>query len=362
MKTLFTLISAIVISTVSMAQITITDGDFPGIGTLLYQGVDTVLPAGLDLGSASATAQTWDFTILQTDSLFQFGFHDPGEVAHGDSFPTADVAVDQFGGNGFVDVNSAGADIIGFGGSFQGFNIDIAAEFQDPYTIVSFPSTFGTSFNDTAILDVTLYNDGFVPSFPPLFDPDSIRFKRTSDLSGTIDAFGTATDALGDPHDVLRQIFVEESIDSLWYYQNGQWQMIPSLLFENPILDTTRNMRFLSGSLGYMVADFRLDENMNPTEATFLSDTSLFGVGVEEMARAERDLIYPNPTNGIVSFKNVEDNSIFELIDLSGKLVFSQPVNANQRLDVSATPPGLYIFRLQDGDGSIKVGRLSLID
>lgn len=363
MKTIFTFFSAIIISTVSLAQITITDADFPGIGTLLYQGVDTVLPANIDIGMPSANAQAWDFSILETDSLYDFSFNDPGEVPHGEDFPTSDVAVDQFGGSGFVDVTSAAAEIIGFGGSFQGFNIDVSAAFQDPYRIIEFPAAYGTSFTDTAILDVTIYNDGFIPSFPPLFDPDSLRLKRTSELSANIDAYGTVIDALGNSHDVLRQFFVEESIDSVWYYQNGEWQMIPAFAFENPILDTTRNMRFLSGSLGYMVADFSVDENMVPSRATFLSDPSLCCTSVEEMVQAEYDLIYPNPSSGVIFINNVEAGSVLEIIDLTGKTVHSTVVGPSaKREDLNHIPSGLYLFRLNRPDGLIKTGRIALIE
>ncbi|MFT5055184.1 MAG: hypothetical protein ACI97X_002220, partial [Oceanospirillaceae bacterium] len=342
---------------------TITDADFPGIGVTLYQGVDTVLPIGLDLGLPSTTAQTWNFQSLETDSLFEFTFQDPATAPHGDDFPEAEVAVDQFGGSGFVNVTSSVAEIIGFAGdNFQGFAVDISAEFTDPYQLLSFPTTMSTSFTDNAVLDITIYNDGFIPAFPPIFDPDSVRLKRTSSITSEIDAFGTLTDALGDSHDVLRQFFVEESIDSVFYYQGGNWAMIPALVFENPMLDTTRNIRFLSATLGYAVADFSVNENMGPTRATFLSDPSLCCTSVEETTQAAFNLVYPNPSNGTITLSNVDAGSTLELLDLSGKNIFVTSLKTgSQGIDISALPNGLYIFKLYENDGSIKTGRLSLL-
>lgn len=345
------------------AQITITDADFPGIGVSLYQGVDTVLPIGLDIGLPSATAQNWNFESLETDSLFEFTFQDPANAPHGDDFPDAEIAVDQFGGSGFVNVTSTVAEIIGFAGdNFQGFSVDISAAFTDPYQLLTFPSTMSTSFTDDVILDITIFNDGFIPAFPPIFDPDSVRLKRTSVLSSEIDAFGTLVDALGNSHDVLRQAFVEESIDSVFYYQNGSWAMIPELVFENPMLDTTRNVRFLSASLGYAVADFSVNEDMAPTSSTFLSDPSLCCTSVEEIAQAEFDLVYPNPSSGTITINNVEAGATVELLDLSGKRVFVNTLKTgSQKLDIRSLPNGLYIFKLNENDGVIKTGRLSLL-
>lgn len=345
------------------AQITITDADFPGIGVSLYQGVDTVLPIGLDLGLPSATVQNWNFESLETDSLFEFTFQDPANAPHGDDFPDAEIAVDQFGGSGFVNVTSSVAEIVGFAGdNFQGFTVDISAAFTDPYQLLTFPSTMSTSFTDDVILDITIFNDGFIPAFPPFFDADSLRLKRTSTISSEIDAFGTLTDALGDPHDVLRQVFIEESVDSLWYYQTGAWALIPALIFENPMLDTTRNIRFLSASLGYAVADFSVNENMTPTSSTFLSDPSLCCTSVEEITQAEFNLVYPNPSNGAVTLSNVDAGSTFELLDLSGKRVFINALKTDsQKLDISSLPNGLYIFKLYEVDGAVKAGRLSLL-
>lgn len=358
LSSLFVLVAAL-----SFGQITINSSDFPGVGVSLYQGVDTVLPQGYDIGMASATAQSWDFQSLETDSLFEFTFQDPANVPNGDDFPDAEVAVDQFGGSGFVNITTDLAEIIGIAANgFQGLNVSISEPFDDPYQLMSFPSTYGTSFSDEAMLDITLFNDGFIPSFPPLFDPDSVRFKRVSSITAEVDAHGTATDALGNSHDVLRQVFIEESVDTAWYYQNGSWAMIPALVFPNPNFDTTRNVRFLSLQLGYAVADFNVNSDLEPYRSTFLSDPSLCCTSVEEVELAELDLVYPNPSNGTLSIGKVSANATFEMLDLSGKTVFTQNVYSNGRVDASRLPKGLYLFRIREGEGSAKVGRLALIN
>jgi hypothetical protein len=102
---------------------------------------------------------------------------------------------------------------------------------------------------------------------------------------------------------------------------------------------------------------------VNPLEATFLSDPSLCCTSVEEIVQAEFDLIYPNPSTGMVTIKNAEANSTLQILDLSGKEVFNQSLySGTQKVNLSALPSGLYIFKLLEHKGQIRTGRIGLID
>jgi len=73
--------------------------------------------------------------------------------------------------------------------------------------------------------------------------------------------------------------------------------------------------------------------------------------------------VYPNPSKGTFSidFSGANGNATLDIIDLSGKLVWSGTKNmANgSRIDVStALSSGLYLARLQDAEGSVRTARL----
>jgi uncharacterized protein YfkK (UPF0435 family) len=66
---------------------------------------------------------------------------------------------------------------------------------------------------------------------------------------------------------------------------------------------------------------------------------------------------FPNPSSGFTSIQleNIDQNMNFELIDITGKIVFSKQVNkGTNRLDLSTSNynAGKYIYRLIDAKGN----------
>ena len=58
--------------------------------------------------------------------------------------------------------------------------------------------------------------------------------------------------------------------------------------------------------------------------------------------------IYPNPTSGIINLSSARECflSRFEVIDLTGKVVFFGVVNSKFMLDVSHLPKGIYYLKI----------------
>ena len=58
--------------------------------------------------------------------------------------------------------------------------------------------------------------------------------------------------------------------------------------------------------------------------------------------------IYPNPTTGIInlSFEKGYSLSQFEVLDLTGKVVFFGKINGKLELDVSHLPKGIYYLKI----------------
>lgn len=359
--------------TTASAQITLDESDFPVAGESFMFGTDRDINGqGFSVGTTGA-GQTWDFTALETDSLFDVGFYVPGPLPGGDVFTTADMAVDQSGAYAFVEVGSGEVNVIGLGGDFgpqlglpTAFDLTIPA--VDPWTIFTFPSALNTAFTDTAHFDQTVFSDGLVPApYNTFWDPDSVRIKRVVYIESEMDAEGTLTNPLGQSHNVLRMNVTETSMDTVWGWTAADGWERPDPIVEGllglPTMDVIHRLRFVSESLGYYVVEIVTDAGGNPESATFISDPSQCCTGIEEVVAAGQNVIYPNPTNGPVQVRTGGDIYEFQILDVSGKLIISTPLTYDgQTVELDELANGLYIYRMLDESGKVAhTGRLSCI-
>ena len=68
--------------------------------------------------------------------------------------------------------------------------------------------------------------------------------------------------------------------------------------------------------------------------------------------------IYPNPTNGFVSINTSSDFNKFEIINISGKILKSEIVNANNfSTDISSFSKGIYLLKIYN-DFTVKTEKL----
>lgn len=73
-------------------------------------------------------------------------------------------------------------------------------------------------------------------------------------------------------------------------------------------------------------------------------------------------LVYPNPSNGMVTFKStgVESNSIVEFLDLTGRIVSSAPLsNGSTLIDLSHLQAGVYTYFVKS-EKEINSGKISI--
>jgi hypothetical protein len=361
-------------ATSAQAQLVIDESDFPTPGVTLKLGEDEdITGLGVNIGTASATPQTWDFTMLETDTLYETSFYDPATIAGNEDFPGADLAVDQFGGYAFAEVSSGSVEILGLAADFAavlGLPVSFPASIPavDPWTIFTFPSSVGTSYTDTAIFDAKFFSTGLVPSpINALFNPDSVRFKRHISTTSVIDAEGTLTDQLGTAHQVLRQNFIETTVDTIWGWREstGQWTLAPNVpgFFPNPSVSSFTRLRYISKDLGYFVVQITLDENGNPASSTHVSNESQCCTNVEEVVARGENVVYPNPTADILRVRTGGEPYTFEMLDLSGRMVSSHALTYDGRaVDVSSLNSGLYIYRMISMDGRVAhTGRVSVV-
>lgn len=356
----------------TQAQITIEQSDFPTAGNEILTGRDTLVSSSISVGSGGAN-QTWDFSALQVYVLDTLDFADPTTVVNGDSFPSAFLAVSQFGGYGFVEQNGNDVDIIGFSGSFMGFGTDLVAKFDDPQKIIAIPANYQDAFVDTSTLDMTISNN------PPIFEIpipgvtiDSIRIKRTAITDSEIDGWGTVKGHTGT-YNCLRQANQEYSEDSIWLYLPnpsilGQGWIFPSFpgTFDNPRITDQVRYNFITKELGYNYVSVVTDDQGTILNATFetVQDSCCAGVGIGEYVKDDNVKVFPNPAvNEITVNTNMFEPTSFELYDLTGKVVLSTTINGNARISIDGIDRGIYLYRIATQEGALlRSGKLSFTE
>src|SRR5262245_25684671 len=93
-------------------------------------------------GNAGA-AQTWDFSALTTDSVFDFVYVDPDSTEDGIAFPPATVAVPDPAGTMYYVFNASGGRLAGV--SIPG---STPISYDDPMITATFPCTYLTTWID----------------------------------------------------------------------------------------------------------------------------------------------------------------------------------------------------------------------
>lgn len=125
----------------------------------------------------------------------------------------------------------------------------------------------------------------------------------------------------------------------------------------NPVAELGRIVTNSPGIMGIKVGpDGRLWAVNATTHALIAISPDGFNVGVQEIAKDDLLKAYPNPaTNEVVVVldRYTAGTATLELLDASGRLFLTERMTGNQlRLDLNATPAGMYHLRVTLADGS----------
>ena len=150
-QALLTFLSAIFLLS-GQAQITIDSSDIGNVGDKIYFGSDTVIN-GITMSAGSAMAQTWDFSAVAQDELDSIVFVDPSTTTNGAFFPAADMALEGDGTFSYFIKSNTSFSITGEEEDIQGFILPLKLEPAQP--VVTFPSTYGTTFSEVSVIDST---------------------------------------------------------------------------------------------------------------------------------------------------------------------------------------------------------------
>lgn len=87
-------------------------------------------------------------------------------------------------------------------------------------------------------------------------------------------------------------------------------------------------------------------------DVVYIDDLELIynELSVEENKLLENIALYPNPVKETVYFKNIQENTAYQIVSVVGELVDAGTIAAsNSSIDVSAIKKGVYLVRLSQG-------------
>lgn len=335
------------------AQITFTSTDLQESGKTYITKTDTI--TSVNLGTASATAQNWDFSTLLMHYMSGPSFDLTSNTPYDVDFPNSDLytygPAIMFGGFfGGAPVSEQGMnngymfwrkDITGFW--TEGFMPD-----EGPYAgkkvytvpqemILGTPATLGTSHPNYSAWTLTFDQNAT--------DVDTV-YQSSVDKIQECDAWGTLTTPTGTYNDVLRIHESGVKVDSAKSYLNGN-----PLVFIEISRDTFNNYIFLTNGIHYPLALVKADKNnvIRSVEYYFMQGF----LGTESVDKTTNVKIHPNPSDGLLTIELpmlTDEHSKMVITDPNGKTVgtFILYQQLNQ-IDCTQLNSGIYFYSVTSG-------------
>jgi len=127
---------------------------------------------------------------------------------------------------------------------------------------------------------------------------------------------------------------------------------------------TTSDQKWLtvSSPTGSNNATLTITAQANPITIPRTAIITVSGTGVTDVAlnvnqdaadvEKAKIFIFPNPTNTMMFVNGIDQNSTVSIFDMSGKMLISGPIKANQ-LDISNLAIGVYLVKIVDKKGVV---------
>jgi uncharacterized protein (TIGR02145 family) len=198
--------------------------------------------------------------------------------------------------------------------------------------IHSFPVQNNMDSADFPMADVTVLTEG-----------GYVVFRSYGDLYGLNVSVGGKTAILGSPQIGDSNLLISSKTDSSSYSIAIATAYAP---IENAII---LKIPFSSSSSDQSLI-FRMKINNQDKQVNL-------GIPVGLSKSVSKSVVmFPNPANTILYFKNLEDATSVSIYDILGRKITSGIITNNQ-FDISNLPHGLYTFRIEEGK-NIYTGRL----
>jgi len=374
MKNKFSTIVLILFTATAFSQITVTEADIIDVGDIFYQAHDTLPSTLISVGAAGAS-QTWEFSSLQVHEYDTTEILDPALTPFASFHPTANLCIKAEEGYRYIKKGINGTFILGVD--------DIVV---DP-SLLSVPlplnsTTMGSTIPIT--IDSTI-SDPLIISFlisdtlaPYISDPivtnkiDSLRVIVSESSDYEVDAWGQLSIQLGT-FDCLR-LKTERDITSTFmaYCSNsssssGAWYNLPLALIPPSTLSVFNlvlaNLGFDpesfityqwwtdNSNIKFALVEMNIDSLGNIKTVDFLH-TPIPGAVNDKYAQMVS--VYPIPASNKLIIKS-EGSYLTDLtlLDVMGKLVFSDKFKGTRQIDLTQISKGLYYLNLRTAEGEL---------
>lgn len=247
-----------------MSQITITAADMGQAGDSLTVGYETPSTAVSVGGTGS---QSWSFTF-GVDNINTLKFEYVANTSSGAQFPNASLAIERQADTSFYGLNSSALTLDGFAGDIFNLGVTYSGNFSPDATLITFPSTLGTNYIDTAVFDTVV--DCLSFGFGSICD--SAHAQRTTILNSNFNAFGPL-ETSGGSYTTIRQHLIQLDQDRIWVKVPFiGWQSTPYVSTDS----TTHNYRWYANGEKWPVLSVVADgANGNIVTAEFQIDNLL---------------------------------------------------------------------------------------
>ncbi len=354
MKKRILLLSALAISSLTQAQITINASDLPSPNDTVLVGIST--QTSLDFQTTGAN-YTWDFSSLTANSqridtfynvssasaLYQLSFNNfltPNYKAdyynkllnnNLPNIPGGQVSIDKpvF----FTKNSSSKSEIVGMGVEINGVEIPVKADTIDE--VYQFPMTYNNSWTSRSYL----YMD-----MNPAFDAIFVRHQLRQSI---VDGWGTITTPFGT-YDVVRVKSTITYTDSVKIDITGTG---------NPIwlpMPTPQDIEYTWWSNNNKIPLLKVIERGGTTNSIEFRGTTSYA-GVNQQKNNNPLSIYPNPTTNVLNI-NLGDynNAQIQVLDITGKTIFNtNTTNTTNSINVSSFNKGVYFIKITTNNKTI---------
>ena len=231
--------------------------------------------------------------------------------------------------------------------------------------ILEFPSSYGSTFNQT-LVNYTAYYFGSVPALPPTFSTeiracgysDSLRERIHINKTVLADAWGSIT-TLAGTFDAIR--FKETRITSDTI--DAHDAMLNAWFLYKIKYDSVITYSWYANNVGVPLATATMDSTGAVKNVTWLV-AYLGSVGINDIPSSSSINVFPNPAQNQITFDvdATKVNSI-SIYDVTGRLIDSSPVSTNHVIiNTSDYMDGIYVYSLFDKkSNTLNKGKFSVV-
>jgi hypothetical protein len=365
MKNKFCTIALAFIGLNALAQITVTDADLVNIGDVIYQAYDANPAVSLNVGN-SGMNQSWDFSGLQVSYTDTLLFISPVGTQNANLYNNVNLCMDDKGSITYFNKSSAGLYIHGISDTV----------FNSPALYLPLQLTYGLTISDGPIVVIEDVITGVLLStaIPPATvdvltnglgnraDTALIQVTNTTDFD--VDGSGAITIPLGT-YDVLRLKTIQNTSSVLNVYcsdtVSGMGAWINNIPFSSiPILSGFSNdeqeikYQWITNdaSVKFLLVEIIVDSLDNIADGVSFQTISLSS-SMAELPLNTFD-IYPIPASDKLIIESKSSNlTALTLLDVMGKLVFSDRFTGTTQIDLTLISKGIYYLNLKTAEAEL---------